>query len=144
MEKKMSSNGDGICSSLEVGQRLKEWRKSQSMKLADVSKLISTSQGTLSDLENGKSLPSAKTLSELCKHSNLNIIWLLINHGEMIKIKRDYLYESDSENGNSSISGDPILKSLVERLERIYFQAEPSKLAHIKGFLAGADPKSIP
>ena len=142
MKIQMNDNKDWICSPIEVGRRLKKWRKSQSMKLADVSKLINTSQGTLSDLENGKSLPSAKTLAELCKHSNLDIIWLLINHGEMIKIKRDYLLESDSEDGNNSVSGDATLKSLVERLERVYFQAEPSKLAHIKGFLAGADPKS--
>lgn len=137
----MTEKDKMICSPLEVGQRLKKWRKSQSMKLADVSKLINTSQGTLSDLENGKSLPSAKTLAELCVHTDLNIIWLLINQGTMISVGKDYLSEAFGKNGEK-ISEDQTLRSLVESLERIYFRADPAKIAHIKGFLTGADPEA--
>ena len=56
-----------------VGKRLKIWRKHSMLKLVELSKKIQISQGSLSDLENDKSLPSATTLVNLCLYSDLNI-----------------------------------------------------------------------
>ena len=60
-----------------MGKRLKIWRKHSALKLVELSKKIRISHGSLSDLENDKSLPSAMTLASLFMYSNLNIYWLL-------------------------------------------------------------------
>ena len=59
-----------------TGKRLRAWRKSVPLKLMQLSHLIKVSQGSLSDLENDKSLPSATTLANLSTHTDLNIFWL--------------------------------------------------------------------
>lgn len=53
-----------------TGKRLRAWRKSVPLKLMQLSKLIKVSQGSLSDLENDKSLPSATTLANLSTHTD--------------------------------------------------------------------------
>ena len=40
-----------------TGKRLRAWRKTVPLKLMHLSRLIKVSQGSLSDLENDKSLP---------------------------------------------------------------------------------------
>ena len=60
-----------------VGGRLKYWRKVSRLRLVDVAALIHVSQGSLSDLENDKSLPSAATLTGLCQKTDMNLYWLL-------------------------------------------------------------------
>ncbi len=47
----------------------------------ELSRLIKVSQGSLSDLENDKSLPSATTLVNLSIYTDLNIYWLLNGEG---------------------------------------------------------------
>ena len=54
-----------MTSKKDVGARLKRWRKLNKLRLVDVSELIDVSQGSLSDLENGNSYPSAQTLMAL-------------------------------------------------------------------------------
>ena len=72
-----------------VGDRLREWRKKGGLKLIELGEIINTSQGSLSDLENNKSLPSADTLSSLHRNTDLNLIWLLTDTGKMKRIRRD-------------------------------------------------------
>ena len=72
-----------------VGDRLREWRKKGGLKLIELGEVINTSQGSLSDLENNKSLPSADTLASLHRNTDLNIIWLLTDTGKMKRPKRD-------------------------------------------------------
>ena len=64
-----------------VGGRLKYWRKVSRLRLVDVASLIHVSQGSLSDLENDKSLPSAATLTGLCQKTDMNLYWLLTGEG---------------------------------------------------------------
>ena len=66
-----------------LGQRLREWRKTVPLKSYELAKLIHISQGSLSDIENDKSLPSADTIAKLYQHTALNIIWLLTGKGPM-------------------------------------------------------------
>lgn len=72
-----------------AGARIRKWRKSVPMKAFELAKLIKISQGSLSDIENGKSNPSALTIVGFIKYSNININWMLtgkegdINTGEM-------------------------------------------------------------
>ena len=97
-----------------VGKRLKTWRKHSLLKLVELSKKIRVSQGSLSDLENDKSLPSATTLANLCLFSNINLYWLLTGRGSMIRqdsdgmektiFKKEYHLDTQSEPFCLSIS----------------------------------------
>lgn len=60
----------------EMGQRLRLYRKSLGMIGQKFCKYIKISQGSLSDLENGKSKPSADTFIKLYK-KGCDIHWLL-------------------------------------------------------------------
>jgi len=126
----------------DLGNRLREWRRSIPLKSYDLAKLISISQGSLSDIENNKSLPSADTRATILTNTNINLTWLLIGQGAMKKAERtgdgldaSYAYEEVEEYGQ-----DPKLKELMEKLARIYNQGVPEKKAHIVGFIQGADP----
>jgi len=52
------------------------------MKLMELSKLIKISQGSLSDIENLKSDPSAKTIRGLYLYTDIDIIWMLTGKRE--------------------------------------------------------------
>lgn len=60
----------------DIGQRLRLFRKSRFNTLVELGENISTSQGSLSALENGISLPSASTLKNLY-YAGCDINWLL-------------------------------------------------------------------
>ncbi len=115
-----------------VGKRLKTWRKQACLTLMQLSKKIHVSQSTLSELENGKALPSAVTLTNLCQCTNLNICWLLTGHGAMEKTVLNSLDRwSDSEECSQLVKNKD-LKDLIEWLIRIYQFGVVEKDFHVK------------
>ena len=60
-----------------MGQRLKLWRTRKRMKGIQLARSISISQASLSEIENGKSLPSVQTITNLMKLEGMDIFWLL-------------------------------------------------------------------
>jgi transcriptional regulator with XRE-family HTH domain len=60
-----------------IGVKVKGIRKKQKMNQVDFSKKIGISQGRLSEIEQDKTKPSAKTLIELRKQFNVDLNWLL-------------------------------------------------------------------
>jgi len=66
-----------------IGTRLRQWRKLQGLKLYRFAELVKLSQGSLSDLENNISCPSARTLCGLMLFTDINIHWLILGKGEM-------------------------------------------------------------
>jgi len=136
----MQEKSSGIANFL--GDRLRRWRKSIPMKSFELARLIQISQGSLSDIENNKSLPSAETLAKLYLKTDINIIWLLVGVGPMARKSaaeessdEALVYEEMAEYGE-----DPKLRDLLERLTRVYQYGDPVKRAHVLGFLIGADP----
>lgn len=123
-----------------VGTRLKGWRKHSMLKLVELSKKIRVSQGSLSDLENDKSLPSATTLANLCMFSDINIYWLLTGRGPMIRQEPEQGGGINFSNEYSELMEDRILKELIEKVIRVYRRGDAGKRAHLEGFLVGADP----
>ncbi|MFQ5450935.1 MAG: helix-turn-helix domain-containing protein [Nitrospinaceae bacterium] len=129
-----------------LGDRLRKWRKSLPLKSYELARLISISQGSLSDIENNKSLPSADTIAKLYRNTNINIVWLLTGKGPMTKgrlsagagteeMEAPMAHEEFAEYGLNQN-----LKDMIEKLLRIYKYGDPEKRAHLLGFLAGADP----
>jgi transcriptional regulator with XRE-family HTH domain len=123
-----------------LGVRLRQWRKSLPLKSYQLAKLIRISQGSLSDIENCKSLPSADTISKLYQHTNLNIIWLLTGKGPIRKTQHAHGEEPAVNEELEAYGEDPNLTELIQRLIRTYYRGDTEKKAHLIGFLIGADP----
>lgn len=66
---------------MKIGQRIREIRTQRSMKTAVFAKLIGISQGSLSDIENGKTNPRASTLQNLVTVLDVDPLWLLLGEG---------------------------------------------------------------
>jgi transcriptional regulator with XRE-family HTH domain len=123
-----------------VGKRLKSWRKHSMLKLVELSKKIRVSQGSLSDLENDKSLPSATTLANLCMFSDINIYWVLTGRGPMIRQEPEHGGDVNLPGEYADLMQDRMLKELIEKVVRVYRRGDAGKRAHLEGFLVGADP----
>ena len=67
------------------GTRLREYRKVKKLTMQQLADLIGIRQGPLSELETGKSSPSANTLASLHLHTDINVAWLLTGQGPMIR-----------------------------------------------------------
>jgi transcriptional regulator with XRE-family HTH domain len=123
-----------------TGNRLRAWRKSVPLKLMQLSKLIKVSQGSLSDLENDKSMPSATTLANLSICTDLNIFWLLTGKGP---VHRKLAPEIEKSTEQSRLYEDFMfmmqdrkLKGVVEKVIQIYQEGDDKKKAQIQGFLS--------
>lgn len=127
----------------DLGTRLRQWRKTLPLKSFQLAKLIKISQGSLSDIENNKSLPSADTIAKLYQFTDLNIIWLLLGKGPVV---RDRSGAADLDDGalvqeaTQDYGEDRKLREVIEKAVRIYRRGNQEKRAHLIGFLNGADP----
>lgn len=121
-----------------VGKRLRTWRKSCSYKLVEFSKKIGVSQGSLSDLENDKSLPSATTLTNLIIHTDVDLVWLLTGKGAVVrKVSKEHEKSAAFEEF-MLVTQDSKLRKLVETLIKTYREGDPKKIAHLEGFFVGS------
>lgn len=120
---------------------MRQWRKTIPMKSYELAKLIKISQGSLSDIENEKSLPSADTIAKLYQFSNLNIVWLLTGKGPMTRDESASAQEEGMVNSMLEQYGeDQKLREVIEKVVRIYKKGGLEKRAHLIGFVNGADP----
>ncbi len=85
---------------MAIGKRIKGFRAKKGLKVRELSEMIGISQGTLSDIENEKTKPSADTLSLIIRHTDINPGWLLTGHGSFTK-----------EPGAANYQGKPVSKS---------------------------------
>ncbi len=122
-----------------VGGRLKYWRKVSSLRLVDVAALINVSQGSLSDLENDKSLPSATTLTGLCQKSDMNICWLLTGEGSMASKEDRYKLESAAVLNLMQWMQDKDFRKVITKITNIFEKGTAAQKAQIRGFIAGID-----
>ncbi|WP_171684749.1 helix-turn-helix domain-containing protein [Paenibacillus planticolens] len=66
----------------DIGQRIKQIRKSNDLTQIEFSKLIGISQGTPSEIEKGKSKPAVETLQQLSKIFQTDLNWLVMDDFE--------------------------------------------------------------
>ena len=125
-----------------VGGRLKYWRKVSTLRLVDVAALIHVSQGSLSDLENDKSLPSATTLTGLCQKTDMNICWLLTGEGSMASKEERFQTESTSVRDMMDWMQDKDFRKTVSKLLNIFEKGSAAQKAQIRGFIAGVESDS--
>ena len=122
-----------------VGGRLKYWRKVSALRLVDVAVLIRVSQGSLSDLENDKSLPSATTLTGLCQKTDLNIYWLLTGEGSMASKEEPFKAESSPVRDLMGWMQDKDFRKTVVKLLNIFENGSSAQKARITGYIAGVE-----
>jgi transcriptional regulator with XRE-family HTH domain len=122
-----------------VGGRLKYWRKVSRLRLVDVAALIQVSQGSLSDLENDKSLPSATTLTGLCQKTDMNLYWLLTGEGTMVSKEERFETESSAASGLMKWMQDKDFRKTVMKLLSIFETGSSAQKAQIRGFIAGVE-----
>ncbi len=60
-----------------MGMRIRSWRESQGMKAKELARRLKISGGSLSEIENGKTLPSALTLASIHQNTGLNVGYVL-------------------------------------------------------------------
>jgi len=59
------------------GKRIRLWRKARGLQNQQLAKMLKISQGSLSDIENGNSDPSAKTIKSFYLRTDINVAWML-------------------------------------------------------------------
>ena len=122
-----------------VGGRLKYWRKVSRLRLVDVAALVRVSQGSLSDLENDKSLPSASTLTGLCQKTDMNLYWLLTGEGSMVSKEERFQAESSAVSGLMAWMQDKDFRKTVMKLLSVFEKGSSTQKAQIRGFIAGVE-----
>ena len=65
--------------------KLKELRKALSLKQGEFAQRISTTQGHISDIENGRKELSNRTIKLICLEFGVNEEWLRTGEGDMFK-----------------------------------------------------------
>ena len=118
-----------------IGARLKAFRKSKDINIVKFSELLGISHGSLSGLENNKSKPSADTLVNLCRNTDINIYWLFTGEGKMTRITRE---EDQNNEGRYLIEAILSLKRKIgtffldKLIQMIIFFANMCKLNKTK------------
>ncbi|MEW5745239.1 MAG: LexA family transcriptional regulator [Nitrospirota bacterium] len=79
---------------MPIGARLREYREKKHYKVAEFASIIGISQGTLSDIENEKTKPSAETIAAIVRHTDINATWLLTGRTTE---KESYMYRAPAE-----------------------------------------------
>ena len=122
-----------------VGARLRYCRKLSGLRLVDMAEMIDVSQGSLSDLENDKSLPSSGTLIGLCKKTELNICWLLTGDGRVTMNSHAGEKEVSVVQDFMGLMQDRDFRKMITKVIHIFKKGTASQKAQIHGFLAGVD-----
>ena len=123
-----------------MGGRLKYWRKVSRLRLVDATKLIRVSQGSLSELENDISLPSATTLTSLHQKTDMNICWLLTGEGSMVSKKEEkFKVESSAVSDLMKWMQNKDFRKTVTKLLNIFENGSSAQKARIRGYIAGVE-----
>lgn len=120
-----------------IGERLKEYRKEKNIKVTDFSNMIGVSQGTLSGLENDKSKPSADTLANLVRNTDINIGWLLTGEGQIDTKQQLGLIENQKTQSRPEQSFDSLgMAEGMSLLAKIYSSGDTTYVRAINANLA--------
>ncbi len=68
-----------------IGKRIQEYRMSLRLKVGEFANTIGISQGSLSNIENSKTKPSADTIAAIVRNTDINPEWLLTGEGPIRK-----------------------------------------------------------
>ncbi|MBT5026910.1 MAG: helix-turn-helix transcriptional regulator [Nitrospina sp.] len=78
--------------------RIRMWRKDRGLRANELARKLKISGGSLSEIENGKSFPSAPTLASMHLNTDLNVGYVLTGQAakNLKKTPRTLLVEIDA------------------------------------------------
>ena len=123
-----------------IGERIRTYRQSKGIKVADFAKLIGVSQGSLSDIENQKTKPSAETISALVRHTDIDARWLMTGEGEMRQLPIMVADKPEGWQVPIRLDADRRHAVLQNKLQRILDEGDKTKVDAVKGMLKAFDP----
>lgn len=121
-----------------LGDRIRKFRREKGFTVKVMSDIIGISQGTLSDIENGKTVPSGDTISSIVRNTDINSGWLLTGEGPM---EKDTLHVAEGQVGyGGQVRMDTdLLKAILEEVERSLAEEgralSPDKKAELVSFV---------
>jgi len=130
------------------GDRLRTYRKTKKLTLKQLAERLGIQHGAISQLETNKTNPSAKTLESYCKHTDINIEWLLTGEGTMIRSVSD---ASSKEapvvfrgRGTRPVKADvqALVNDLIDILESDDAVMKTAITENIKAFKVSVDRKT--
>ena len=100
---------------MDIGERLKEARKSFNISQDNLADKIGVSRGVITNIEHGKTEPTQLVLNAICNALSINKEWLLNGTGEMYALSKedDELMKAIAE---ISLSDNEKLKNIVSKL----------------------------
>ena len=100
------------------GKSLKLLRKKLGIKQGDFAKKISTTQGHISDIENGRKNLSDRTIKLICLEYDVNEDWLRTGKGEMFiqKTEDEELAEYTAE---LTFGDDDFIKNFIRKYMKL-------------------------
>lgn len=72
-----------------MNERIKELRKALSLTQQEFAERLSLKRNTIATYEMGKSVPSDRTITDICEKYNVNEEWLRNGTGEMFRAKEE-------------------------------------------------------
>ena len=124
-----------------IGDRIKHVRKSLNLNQSDFSSKIGVSQGTLSEIENKKFVPSSDIAISVCRYFNIDGNWLLTGEGGKLRNTEPKTSVEPTIkqplNANTELLNEP-LNAKVEQLSE--------QVKYLFRFLPGKqeEPQSVP
>jgi transcriptional regulator with XRE-family HTH domain len=78
-----------------IGHKIREYRLAKKLTVKKFAEIINISQGSLSDIENEKTKPSADTIVSITRNTDINPLWLLTDEGEMFNVNKESVEQFD-------------------------------------------------
>jgi transcriptional regulator with XRE-family HTH domain len=118
----------------DIGKRLKQARLDADLSIPDVAAQTKKSTGNISELENGKYLPSTKALLLLSDIYKVSIDWLLTGRADA---------EIPSRENAPPFIPDQELRPYFEKINQL-LDMEPTDQQHMRGWIIIQLKKAFP
>lgn len=119
-----------------LGDRVKRARKHAGFTQAQLAKKVETSQGAISDIENGRNKESS-SLFDIAKVTGVSADWLINNQGEMLDTpKKPSIEELKAQISEMQGNGD--LSNLPINTQRVSISEKPNTVPILSWVAAGS------
>lgn len=121
-----------------LGDRVKKARKHAGLTQVQLAKKVETSQGAISDIENGRNKESS-SLFDIAKVTGVSADWLINNHGEMLGApKTASIDELRAQIEQMQSKGDDGLFNIPADTQRVAMTENPSTVPILSWVAAGS------
>lgn len=124
-----------------VGERVKNVRKSKNLTQQAFAKVLATSSGFISEVENGIKMPGFDLLLSLKREfADVDMNWLLTGEGEMKQAQPVIVSDKPEEFKPIPLNADRQHGVLHDKLQRVLNEGDKVKVDAVKGMLKAFDP----